>query len=151
MNGNSVIGDLYKIKGSSREVSLQSVDSTPEVVGRIYSLDWVNKLSSDYKNSRRLIKIDWVKSFELHGKSESWKKDILKIKEKEVYNLKRKINFPTGESFKEALEMGDESIYHDYIAYLEDEVDAIKALKKSPARKTTKKKDVEPLTPSGDE
>lgn len=134
MNGNSVIGNLHMI-GRGQRVSLQDMKQTPEIEGRVYSIEWVNKLSSDYKNSRRFIIVDWEKSFELQGKKDAWKKDILALKEKELYLLKREINFPTNESYSQAVEMGEESGERDYIVYLEGDIDKIKALKKTTTRK----------------
>jgi hypothetical protein len=142
MNGNSVKGNLHMI-GRGTRVTLQDMKQTPEVEGRIYSIEWVNKLSSDYKNSRRFIVVDWEESFKLQGQKDAWKKEILAVKEKELYALKRKIKFPTNESYSQAVEMGEESGEFDYIVYLEGDIEKIKALKKA----TTRKKKAETEAP----
>ena len=58
-----------------------------------------------------------------------WKKEIQKVKEKELYSLKRSINFPTNESYTQAVEMGEESSSLDYLIHLESDIEAIKELK----------------------
>ena len=70
-------------------------------------------------------------------------KEILAAKEKELYLLKREINFPTNESYSQAVEMGEESGERDYVVYLEGDIEKIKALKKA----TTRKKKAETEVP----
>ncbi len=141
MNGNSVFGALYKVKGG-KEVSLRDLATEPHIKKRVFDINTVMSTSQNYFNCRKFISVDWEASFELHRFDADWKKKVLDMKKKELYSLKKKIGFNTKESFAEAVEMGEESDSYgkDYIITVEDDVEKIQALKKPTAKKPTAKK-----------
>jgi len=150
MNGNSVLASEYKVLGG-KVVTLKNLESEPTFENKIYLLDYVTKRSSDYKNTRRFIKVDWEKTFkELHKESSEWLKDITKAKEKELYNLKRVIKFPTNESYTKAVEMDEEDGSKDYILYVESEVEFLKGLAESKPKRKPRAKKVEETTTETD-
>ena len=140
MNGNSVVGKLYKIKGG-QEVSLNNSSLEVEIEKRVFSVQYVMKKNSNYVNGRRYIEVDWEASFELQGYKASWKKMISDLKKKELYSLKKSIGFNTKEDYSEAVAMEEEALGggRDYIIKVEQELEIIKALK-APAKKAAPKK-----------
>jgi len=140
MNGNSVVGKLYKIKGG-QEVSLNNSSLEVEIEKRVFNVHYVMKTNSNYVNGRRYIEVDWEASFELQGYKAAWKKMITDLKKKELYSLKKSIGFNTKEDYAEAVEMGEETTMggRDYIIKVEQELEVIKDLK-APAKKAAPKK-----------
>ena len=136
MNGNSVYASQYKVLGGSSMVTLENLESKPVFENRLFALTYLNKKSADYKNSRRFFKINWEKSFkELGGSKKAWIDKAIKERKQVLYNAKRSINFPTSESYTEAVEMGQESGAHDYILSVEADIEVLKGLEPKPARK----------------
>ncbi len=141
MNGNSVVGKLYKIKGG-QEVSLNNSSLEVEIEKRVFNVNYVMKTNANYVNGRRYIEVDWEESFKLQKNSASWKKMIADLKKKELYSLKKSIGFNTKEDYAEAVEMGEETTMggRDYIIKVEQEIEIIKGLK-APAKKVAPKKE----------
>lgn len=138
MNGNSIVGSLYKVKGG-REVSLNDLNHEPEILKRVYDINYVVKLNSGYQGTRKFIKIDFAETLKMqkeNGNKQSFdlfKKNILELKKKELYRLKKSIGFSTKDSYSEAVEMGEESGAkgRDYIIAVENELEDLEEALKS--------------------
>jgi hypothetical protein len=141
LNDNLVFADKYKVRGSARVVTLkQDLGQSPEIEGKLYNMEYVERKSIDFVNSRVFIRPDWEKSFkELHGSKSTWLDYMIKRKEKEAYAIKKDAGFPTGESYVTAVEMEDIINPDEYLIFIENSIEDLKGLKPKP-KTTTKSK-----------
>mgnify|MGYP003671506725 FL=1 len=130
----AVLTDVYEM-GKGKQVSVNEKVGDPILTQRIFSLSDANKRNADYKNKRRWIEIDWEKTalLQLEAGNLDWVDYALEEKKLECKSLKRAIEFPVKDDYREALEDGEElKQYNDYIVVVENQIDIIKGIEFKP-------------------
>jgi hypothetical protein len=95
----SVLANVYEMSKSS-SIKVNDKVGEPVLTDRIFGLADANKRNSDYKNKRRWIEIDWIKTaqLQLEAGNTDWLEYVLGEKELESKALKRLIKFPVKDS-----------------------------------------------------
>jgi len=130
----SVLTNIYEMSKSS-SLGVNDKVGEPVLTDRIFGLADANKRNADYKNKRRWIEIDWIKTaqLQLEAGNTDWLEYVLGEKELECKALKRLIKFPVKDSYNEALDDGEElEAYNDYISVVENQIDVIKGIEFKP-------------------
>ena len=148
----AVMTNVYEM-GKGTTVKAKEITGEPILKDRIFGLLDANKRNADYKNKRRWIDIDWIKTAELQMNAGNlgWLDYVLEEKKLECKILKRAIKFPVKDSYKEALQDGEElEKYNDYITIVEDQIEIIEGIEFKP-KKTRKPKTVKVEAPKEEE
>ena len=128
----AILCDVYEMgKGSS--VNVGETVGKAIFTNRIFGLDAINKINSDYFNKRRWVEIKWEETAKIqedNNQLNEWVAYMLAEKKFECKKLKRDIKFPVKDSYLEALEYGEELIaYNDYIEVVEKQIEIIEGIK----------------------
>jgi hypothetical protein len=121
--------------GKSKNITYKSLDGEAILKDRIFGLQDTMKRNADYKNKRRWISIKWEETakLQLEAGNLDWVDYVLAEKKLEAKQLKRAINFPVKDDYREALEEGEQlEGYNDYIVVVENEIETLEGIEFKP-------------------
>ena len=139
----AVIGDVYEMS-KGKNVSVMEKVGKPLFKDRIFGLHAANKQNNEYKNKRRFIEINWLETakLQLDAGNDDWLDYVIEEKKHELKNLKRSIKFPVKDSYKEALQDGEElDMKNDYIEVVEDQLELLEGMEFVPTKQIEPVKD----------
>ena len=137
----AVLVDVFEM-GKSKNITTKSLDGKAVLENRIFGLRDTMKRNASYKDKRRWLHIKWEETakLQLEANNLDWLDYVISEKQLECKNLKRSIEFPVKDDYREAIQDGEKlKAYNDYITVVEAEIELLKGMDFKP-KKTRKPK-----------